>query len=61
MTNAKPRLALAFGILCISIFHWLKLLTLVNFSIYRMAIAVALVIALCANHQKISTTTKKSI
>jgi hypothetical protein len=61
MTNAKPRLALALGILCISIFrYWLKLsLLLVNFSILD-AIAVA-VIALCANHQKFQLPQKKNI
>jgi hypothetical protein len=46
MTNAKPRLALAFGILCISIFpYWLKLsLLLVNFSILQDGIAVSLLL-----------------
>ncbi|TDE06706.1 DMT family transporter [Flavobacterium hiemivividum] len=47
MTNAKPRLALAFGILCISIFPILVKLSLTPGLIsafYRMAFAVALLL-----------------
>jgi drug/metabolite transporter (DMT)-like permease len=47
MTNAKPRLALAFGILCISIFPILVKLKLTPGLIsafYRMAIAVSLLL-----------------
>lgn len=47
MTNAKPRLALAFGILCISIFPILVKLRLTPGMIsafYRMAIAVSLLL-----------------
>ncbi|UQD55686.1 DMT family transporter [Flavobacterium sp. K5-23] len=47
MTNAKPRLALAFGILCISIFPILVKLRLTPGLIsafYRMAIAVSLLL-----------------
>jgi drug/metabolite transporter (DMT)-like permease len=47
MTNAKPRLALAFGILCISIFPILvkiKLTPGLISAFYRMAIAVALLL-----------------
>lgn len=47
MTNAKPRLALAFGILCISIFPILVKLKLTSGLIsafYRMAIALSLLL-----------------
>jgi drug/metabolite transporter (DMT)-like permease len=47
MTNAKPRLALAFGILCISIFPILvkiKLTPGLISAFYRMAIAVSLLL-----------------
>ena len=47
MTNAKPRLALVFGILCISIFPILiklKLAPGLISAFYRMAIAVSLLL-----------------
>ncbi len=62
MTNAKPRLALAFGILCISIFPILVKLKLTPGLIsafYRMAIAVSLLLPYVLISKKFKLPAKK--
>ncbi|EIA09860.1 DMT family transporter [Flavobacterium frigoris] len=64
MTNAKPRLALAFGILCISIFPILVKLRLTPGLIsafYRMAIAVSLLLPYVLITKKFKLPEKKNI
>jgi drug/metabolite transporter (DMT)-like permease len=62
MTNAKPRLALAFGILCISIFPILvkiKLTPGLISAFYRMAIAVSLLLPYVLITKKFQVPEKK--
>ncbi|WP_026707868.1 DMT family transporter [Flavobacterium frigidarium] len=64
MTNAKPRLALAFGILCISIFPILVKLRLTPGLIsafYRMAIAFSLLLPYMLINKKFKLPQKKYI
>jgi drug/metabolite transporter (DMT)-like permease len=64
MTNAKPRLALAFGILCISIFPILVKLRLTPGLIsafYRMAISLSLLLPYVLFTKKLKLPNKKNL